>query len=85
MYFAPEIPTGSDTVVSARFFTDVWQKENAGSGSSDKFATKEEIMMVLADLNNILIRYFIKLVLVIYCVNVFYVGILNIIINILFV
>lgn len=58
MYFAPEIPTGSDTVVSARFFTDVWQKENAGSSSSDKFATKEEIMMVLADLNNILIRYF---------------------------
>lgn len=58
MYFAPEIQTGSDTVVSARLFADFWQKENTRSGSLDKLATREEIMMVLANVENILIRYF---------------------------
>lgn len=56
MYFAPEILPGSDTVVSARLFANVWQKENAGSNPSDKLATREELMMVLANVEEILIR-----------------------------
>jgi hypothetical protein len=56
MYFAPEIPANSDTVVSARLFADVWQKENTGSSSSNKLATREEVMMVLSNVENILIR-----------------------------
>lgn len=52
MYFGPEIPVGIDTVVSARLFADVWMKEN-----TDRLATREEVMMVLANVENILIRY----------------------------
>lgn len=54
MYFAPEVPANTDTVVSARLFADVWQKES--SSSSDKLATREDLMMVLANVENILIR-----------------------------
>lgn len=56
MYFASEVPANSDTVVSARLFADVWQKENTGSSDSNKLATREEVMMVLANVENILIR-----------------------------
>jgi len=57
MYFGPEIPVGIDTVVSARLFADVWKKENTGFSYSDRLATREEVMMVLANVENILIRY----------------------------
>jgi len=56
MYFAPETPASLNTLISARLFADVWQKEITGSSSSDKLATREEVMMVLANLDNILIR-----------------------------
>lgn len=55
MYFGPETPAGSNTVVSARLFADIWQLES--TISSDKLATREEVMMVLANLENVLIRY----------------------------
>jgi len=54
MYFAPETPASLNTLVSARLFAGVWQKES--TGSSDKLATREEVMMVLANVENILIR-----------------------------
>lgn len=56
MYFGPEIPVGLDTVVSARLFADVWKKESS-SYSDDGLATREDVMMVLANVENILIRY----------------------------
>lgn len=59
MYFAPEITKGSYTVVSARLFADVWQKENTdGRGSSSNtLASREDVMMVLANVEHVLIRY----------------------------
>jgi len=63
MYFAPELPAGSDTVVSARLFAGVWQKESA-SFSVKKLASREEVMMVLANLDNILIRYFVHILII---------------------
>lgn len=58
MYFAVETPSGSDTVISARLFSGVWQKENTGSNRYyDKLASREEVMKVLANVENILIRY----------------------------
>jgi len=57
LYFGPEIPAGIDTVVSARLFADVWKKESTGFSYSDRLATREEVMMVLANVENILIRY----------------------------
>jgi hypothetical protein len=56
MYFGPETPAGIDTVVSARLFADVWKKESTGFSYSDGLATREEVMMVLANVENILIR-----------------------------
>jgi len=58
MYFGPEIQVGLDTVVSARLFADVWKKESTSSSYSDYgLATREDVMMVLANVENILIRY----------------------------
>lgn len=58
MYFGPEIQKGLDTVVSARLFADVWKKESTSSSySDDGLATREDVMMVLANVENILIRY----------------------------
>jgi len=57
MYFGPETPVGLDTVVSARLFADVWKKESDGFSFTDRLATREEVMMVLANVENILIRY----------------------------
>jgi len=58
MYFGPEIQVGLDTVVSARLFADVWKKESTSSSySDDGLATREDVMMVLANVENILIRY----------------------------
>ncbi|XP_050052982.1 basement membrane-specific heparan sulfate proteoglycan core protein-like isoform X1 [Aphis gossypii] len=57
MYFGPEIQKGLDTVVSARLFADVWKKESTSSSySDDGLATREDVMMVLANVENILIR-----------------------------
>lgn len=58
MYFAPETSAGFDTVISARLFAGVWQKVNRDSNNQyDKIASREEIMEVLANVENILIRY----------------------------
>jgi len=57
MYFGTETPVGIDTVVSARLFADVWKKESTSFSYSDRLATREEVMMVLANVENILIRY----------------------------
>ncbi|XP_060879808.1 basement membrane-specific heparan sulfate proteoglycan core protein isoform X7 [Metopolophium dirhodum] len=56
LYFGPETTVGIDTVVSARLFADVWKKESTGFSYSDSLATREEVMMVLANVENILIR-----------------------------
>ncbi|XP_029344965.1 basement membrane-specific heparan sulfate proteoglycan core protein isoform X9 [Acyrthosiphon pisum] len=56
LYFGPETPVGIDTVVSARLFADVWKKESTEFSYSDRLATREEVMMVLANVENILIR-----------------------------
>lgn len=45
---------GSATVVSAELSAYVWQKEK--SDSKNNLATREDVMMVLANLENILIR-----------------------------
>ncbi|CAI6370571.1 unnamed protein product, partial [Macrosiphum euphorbiae] len=55
LYFGPETPVGIDTVVSARLFVDVWKKESTDSYSNG-LATREEVMMVSANVENILIR-----------------------------
>ena len=57
MYFGPETPVGLDTVVSARLFADIWKKESTDFSYSDRLATREEVMTVLANVENILIRY----------------------------
>jgi len=58
MYFGPETTVGLDTVVSAKLFTNVWKKESTSTSySDDTLATREDVMMVLANVENILIRY----------------------------
>lgn len=48
---------GVETIVPARLVGDVWQKESKGPSALNDLATRQEVMMVLANVENILIRY----------------------------